>query len=161
MENGPKHWISVQWLHLTNLVNYFSFANTEASAQIELNMDDIFLLEGLSIFRAGKNASMETIHKAFRSHFGCSVSLCSLSWSRMIQLNVLEENIEPKHLLWTLLWLRHYLKLDIICTMCQCSTSTFIKWRDAVTNGLSEMDMVRKNSMQQASQCIFLIRMLM
>ena len=109
---------------------------------MELNMDDIFSGEGLNIFCVGNNAGTETVHNTFKSHFGCSVKVCVAAWDHMTKLNVLPDTAEPKHLLWLLLWLRNYLKLELICSMCRCSKPIFIKWRDAITYALSEMDMV-------------------
>ena len=78
----------------------------------------------------------------FKLWFGVSVECATTAWNSSMERDLLKPGTRPKHLLWTLFWLKHYQVNDIICDIMTCSEKTFIKYRDIVLEAIKELPVV-------------------
>ena len=74
------------------------------------NYYPIFLHEGETLLRRKKHCDSEqsisaNLDRDFRSRFGCSPVVCGMIW---VQCKFMETHIKPKHLLWSLMFLKVY-----------------------------------------------------
>ena len=64
----------------------------------------------------------------FKAVFGVSPLLCSVVWNYMDDDEKLPRRAQPKHLLWTLMFLKLYNSENVLSSMCGCEEKTFRKW---------------------------------
>jgi hypothetical protein len=107
-------------------------------------MEELFLTG-----RQFKQEAMKTLQcrrlsgRQYRSHFGCSERLTALAWNRMVSDGCLPTKAQPKHLLWTLFWMKSYETEEICCSTCNVGCeNTFRKWRGLMLQALKFMDLV-------------------
>jgi hypothetical protein len=64
----------------------------------------------------------------FSSHFGTPPHVVAIVWHLIDK----PEGVEPKHLLWTLLFLKVYASEDVLHNMVGTSKNTYRKWTDII-----------------------------
>ena len=74
------------------------------------NYYPMFLHEGETLLCRKKHCDSEhsisfNLDRDYRSRFGCSPVVCAMIW---VQCRFMETNIKPKHLLWSLMFLKVY-----------------------------------------------------
>jgi len=67
-------------------------------------------------------------HHRFRSSFGVSPHVCSWYWNKLSQQKLLPERFEPKHFLWTLLFLKLYCSEAVNASLCDCDEKMGMDW---------------------------------
>lgn len=65
--------------------------------------------------------------RAYREMFGCSPLVCVVLW-RHCQARRLYKDASPRHVLWTLLFLKVYAKKTPLCAIAGTTPPTFRKW---------------------------------
>lgn len=71
----------------------------------------------------------KTQKERFHAFFGASPYVCSLVWSYLVQANVaLDDYCQPKHLLWTLLFLKTYSTESVLAVLIGVDEKTVRKW---------------------------------
>jgi len=80
--------------------------------------------------------------RIFRQHFGCSPLVVSQCWNLLKEdgTRMIKNQIEPFHLLWTLLFLKVYGKESTNANLCKCSEKTFRKYTRRVLFALSDLE---------------------
>jgi hypothetical protein len=64
----------------------------------------------------------------FRSLFGVAPEVCEYVWNHLSRHGWKPPRTRPKHLLWTLLFLKVYATEGLLAFMAQTSRKTFRKW---------------------------------
>ena len=83
-----------------------------------------------------------TRDRRFWSAFGISSETCHLIWTILDTNNNGPLNAMPMHLLWTLYWLKNYPTQEVASTACGVKRQSFKKWRDAMIEALTSLDVV-------------------
>ena len=99
------------------------------------------------------NIRVNTPHNTFRAflyraYFGLSSYTTAVAWNRLDDLGIIPQELLPKHLLWTLMWLKVYNTEPVMCNMIGTSDKTFCKYRDICLNCLSKLGYVSKYYMK-------------
>ena len=67
--------------------------------------------------------------RSFRAHFGCSPDVCSILWEMIDTQGCLRcSGMMPRHLLWTLNFLKAYETEDLIASRMGTTRKTLRKW---------------------------------
>ena len=72
------------------------------------------------------NAKHSIDNRGFRALFGITPYICSMLWAKCI--GQLSNGAEPKHLLWTLTFLKVYSTESVHCVLFGTTEKTFQKW---------------------------------
>lgn len=79
------------------------------------------------IIQPSSNHANSVVRK-FVSYFGLEAVVVAAVWRRLMKEGLLHgTSFEPKHLLWTLLFLKQYLAEPVHSAMCSCVEKTFRK----------------------------------
>ena len=79
------------------------------------------------------------------SYFGCSKLVCGAIWSRLLSRRLLCGNgFEPRHLLWTLFYLKVKGTEHPMAGTCRCDEKTLRKWAWIGIDLLGELNLVRR-----------------
>ena len=111
--------------------------------------EDAFEARGLETLKREGRSWDETgkMHRRWRATFGASPAVCSILWSRMrMILPAAPNNVEPKHLMWCLLFLKTYVTEHTGAAMVGgVDEDTFRKWRWFFVEAIAflEFDVVR------------------
>lgn len=77
-------------------------------------------LESLNVHREGNQKD----HRLFRALFGCPPLVCVDLWETCS----FTRGTAPKHMMWSLLFLKVYATEDVLCSILRCCRRTFRKW---------------------------------
>ena len=83
-----------------------------------------------------------TRDRQFRATFGISSELACLLWMMLDVENEGPEGAEPKHLLWTLHFLKTYGSEDVVALHCGVHPDTYRTWHDRIILALKELQLV-------------------
>ena len=91
---------------------------------------DNFLDMGMETMNSFNSGSEEMKERSFKSLFEERVYVVSTLWSLLDPFNnKTMNNVEPKHILWTLMFLKLYGKEINVCSLSGgCDEKTFRKW---------------------------------
>lgn len=64
----------------------------------------------------------------FMANFGTPPSIVALLWQMMASINGIDTYCKPKHLLWTLMFLKTYATFDVIACRVGADEKTVRKW---------------------------------
>jgi len=84
--------------------------------------------EACRIIKKGVNMNTRLGQRRFAAHFGCSVDMCMLIWRKLQRAETLPNMALPKHLLWTLAFLKLYGSEMVMAALCGCHEKTLRKW---------------------------------
>lgn len=84
-----------------------------------------FWYQGLSYMKYKSSNSSLVGYRKFRSFFGVSPNVCSVTWK---MLKNKPSGAEPKHLLWCLLFLKAYNTEHINAALVEVDEKTFREW---------------------------------
>lgn len=79
----------------------------------------------------------------FVSFFGIEPCFVAMIWILLIDSGHFSTQMtqpKPEHLLWTLLFLRMYMPVNKLATLCQCNQKTFMKWVWFYLEGIASLD---------------------
>lgn len=85
--------------------------------------------------------AMEGDKRRFRSLFGISAEVCAIVWKRIEAGR--PSKSEPRHLLWSLMFLKVYATATVHATIANVEEKTFRKWVRAFVDVLSKTGTVR------------------
>ena len=110
-------------------------------------VDELFFIKlGASLWLSKSAASLLSLKRRFAGMFGCLPHICAIMFEYLRQMNEIQWplslGIEPKHLLWALLFLKRYNTEEINLSIVGCDEKTFRKWTWKVIEGLSKMSVV-------------------
>ena len=102
----------------------------------------VFLDEGLKIMNRSGTGSEETQEHRFKSLFGIPFSIVEILWSIIDPFNDNTLNgVEPKHLLWALMFLKLYGTEDNVVSLAGgCDDKTYRKWVWIMIINLSDLE---------------------
>jgi len=107
-----------------------------------------FLQEGYQIMGWMANPHWQndtTLMRRFRSAYGINPYVCNIVWSIIVNNNSQEfstSSVCPKHLLWTLLFLRQYNSSEVNSAITGADEKTFRKYTWEFIYYLANMDLV-------------------
>lgn len=104
------------------------------------DLTHVFWTEGLAYIKHGNTRSTVTSHRKFRSFFGVSPNVCAELWC-LIQNKPI--NSKPKHLLWSLLFLKCYNVEHVNASIVEADEKTFRKWTWFFISALVNLKIVR------------------
>lgn len=87
-----------------------------------MNLKDIFLNQG-NLYTKSVTSCESTAIRRFKAFFGVSPNICERVW--LMIRNKLTSDILPKHLLWTLLFLKCYHTEHVNHAIVCCDEKTF------------------------------------
>ena len=103
------------------------------------NLANRFLWESESILRRrGIRNSDSLLRQRYQYHFGVDPEITAILWVSLERFRM-EPEPEPKHLLWTLLFLKQYSPEGVLCTMVNTNERTYRKWVWKILSKLDEM----------------------
>ena len=90
-------------------------------------------------------------NRRFRSFFGCSSQVATALWNRARKKKLIPVDFSPKHMLWTLAFIKLYESEAVLAAICRCDEKTFRKWVWKGVDVLGELDLVRHVSFRHWS----------
>ena len=90
----------------------------------------VFLTLGRENIFKKSNGSEATEERRFRAMFGTGPHLCSLLWSKVVAMKMehMPRSARPKHLLWSLMFLKLYDPVSVLATLADADDKTFREW---------------------------------
>jgi len=86
------------------------------------------LLHDTLLSAAEKILKVKRIPKrSFKANFGVSLGVVALAWEYTLQMSTEEDFVEPKHMLWTMMFLKQYTSEDVMAPQCGTTPKTFRK----------------------------------
>lgn len=82
-------------------------------------------------------------NRTFRSFFGCNSGVATFLWNRARRQRLLPGDFTPKHMLWTLAFIKLYETEAVLSGICGCDEKTFRKWVWKGIDVLFDLDLVR------------------
>jgi hypothetical protein len=101
---------------------------------------DVFCVAAIRIIAISVDVENKTHLRLWKEHFGVSPVVVCIVWNRMSFWRCLPAKCEPKHLLWTLLFLKVYATERILATQCGCNPETYRQWVKLVLEGLNRLE---------------------
>ena len=80
--------------------------------------------------------------RQFRANFGCSSRVCAFLWNCLVVKGILPSGFLPKHLLWTLVFLKLYCSETTLAILCGCDEKMLRKWVWKGLDLLAELNLV-------------------
>ena len=111
-----------------------------------------------SIIRRTSNRKTRTLRDRFVAHFGVSPRVVAAIWNRLDDKDLLPWDMETKHLLWCLLFLKQYSQQRCMAPWCGTDEKTYRKWVWIVLDVLGEMDLVRQCVRDLSSRSVMFVR---
>lgn len=104
----------------------------------------IATIESVAHGITGRNGqvSEQNHSRIFRANFGVSPYICAAVWNLMVDTRLLPLRAQPKHILWSLLFLKVYASENVLCTICACDEKTFRKWVWMMLEQMAKFDVV-------------------
>ena len=90
------------------------------------------------------NISTTRMMQKFVSTFGITPNMCSIVWTKL-QDDEMPATVLPKHLLWTLHFLRCYNSEEVLTNLTKCCRQTLTKWIWPMIERLHDLDIVSNN----------------
>ena len=87
---------------------------------------------------------INAIEEIFVSHYGVCVMVCYEVWYKLLMSGKLLSRQTPKHLFWSLLYMKVYCTQRVLCTIVKTSRKTFNKHVHHVIKIISEIEQVSK-----------------
>ena len=100
----------------------------------------LFVALAEELFRRPIGAAPSTVMKRYRSLFGVTPAVTAQAWNLVGAK--LPNNAHPRHLLWTLLFLKCYPLEVVMCAMTGANERTVRFWVWLVVRRLAEIDTV-------------------
>jgi len=64
--------------------------------------------------------------RTFKANFGVTLGVVALAWEYTLQMSTEEDFVEPKHMLWTMMFLKQYYSSeDVMASQCDTTPTTF------------------------------------
>ena len=91
--------------------------------------ETVFLYEAsvLGVFK--ENNDKNAINRKFCSWFGANAFICSKIWQHILLLGPLQRGCVPKHLLWSLMYMKSYSHEHVISLIVKADEKTVRKWK--------------------------------
>jgi DDE superfamily endonuclease len=104
----------------------------------------IFVELGNSIMqRHAKTRSAKTEERRFRGHFGTSPEICSILWDMVDPGRTMPKGARPKHLLWSLAFLKLYLNEEALSGLAGgVDEKTLRKWTWIFVYAMSDLEAI-------------------
>ncbi len=110
-----------------------------------LSKEDFELLADETILhRRGRQLRRRLRNRRFRAGLGVSSYVCSWYWNQLEKQKLLPKGFQPKHFLWTLLFLKLYSSESVHASICDCDETTFRKWVWIGLKVIGDLDLVSK-----------------
>jgi hypothetical protein len=81
-----------------------------------------------------------TEDRAFRAIFGCSPTVVLAVWNKITENNLIPEDGEMKHLLWTLMYAKQYGKWPTMRMLTNTDSKTLRKWINLFFDAISLLE---------------------
>lgn len=102
-------------------------------------LTNTFWIEGLAIANHNATNSKLTGYRKYRTFYGVSPEVCSMLWNRILQK---PSGAQPKHLLWSLLFLKNYNKEHVNAALVLADEKTFRLWSWRFVTLISQLEVV-------------------
>ena len=94
------------------------------------------------IIRRTRSTNESINDSRFVAFFGCTPVVCSYAWKKIQCQQDINPNATPKHLLWSLLFLKLYLSEKVNASICECDEKTYRQWNWTMLEYLANIDIV-------------------
>ncbi len=140
MINLVKFYLSFRLpSHKSTVTSFFKTFRPAAmpltSEEFERLADDIFT-------RRSAKLRLRMRNRRFRSGLGISSHVCSWYWNRLEEERLLPTGFQPKHFIWTLLFMKLYCAESVNAAICGCDEKTFRKWSWLGMQAIGELELV-------------------
>ena len=105
------------------------------------------------LIRRAVDVERVTHLRLFSEHFCISPWVTACVCNRLVEHDFLPAKANPKHLLWTLLFMKVYATEQVLATICECNAETFRIWVRSMLDGLGLL----KNKVVRRSHRVELI----
>jgi len=105
------------------------------SEEFEKLADDIFMQRSAKL-------RLRMHNRRFRSGLGISSHVCSWYWNRLEEECLLPTGFQPKHFIWTLLFMKLYCAESVNAAICGCDEKTFRKWSWLGMQAIGDLELV-------------------
>ena len=92
--------------------------------------------------------------RRYRGLFGVTSSVTAILWTKA--RNKFPPNTQKCHLLWTLLFLKCYPTNTVLCSLCGVDEATVHYWVWVITERISNLNLVCRNSTHHVRVCFYL-----
>ena len=101
------------------------------------------IFKKLAILYTGvERLTKATQERIINDHFGCSPLLMYIAWNLIKKKQTISDIAHPKHLVWTLYYLKQNPLQTVGAIFCKADKGTFKKWRNYFIEKLANMDIV-------------------
>ncbi len=121
------------------LCTKFTLPHSKMS-QSEVISPECFEIQGHGLIQRAPGLGVVRSNRRFRSMFGVSPEVCAKTWNKLGSLR--PENSEPRHLLWTLLFLKVYATETVNAAICSVDEKTFRTWVRKFVTAISQLRIV-------------------
>lgn len=99
---------------------------------------------GMSLVGREKTTATHTKGRRFKAFFHQSPVMCSYGWRHLVESGWLDSinRPEPKHYLWTMMFLKLYGTEEVNASRVGCDEKTFRKWVWFYAEGIANLDKV-------------------
>ena len=94
---------------------------------------------------SGDHQSIDEEDRRFRSMYGCHWRVAAGVWDVILEHGINRKK-EKKHLLWALLWLKHYTNEQSLATIVRASCKTLRKWVWIVIEDMANASVIKVSS---------------
>lgn len=102
-------------------------------------LTNLFWMEGLAIIKHKAQNSTMTGYRKYITFFGVSPNVCAVAWKLLKRK---PQGSQPKHLLWSLLFLKTYNKEHVNASLAGADEKTFREWSWKFVKMLSDLRVV-------------------
>lgn len=76
-----------------------------------------------------RHGATDSAMRCFREFFGAPPTICTLIWNILYDKDLIPPDAHPRHLMWTLFYLKTYNTCNVTTATLGCCENTFRKWR--------------------------------
>ena len=138
-------------MYLTKLIKMTSLKDIEGLGCFgdceSQSIQDYVFREGNAVLDESSNVTMtKDLERKYRALFGCNLTVCTALYMLLKKHSGLS-NLQPKHLFWTLVFLKTYINEIHLAKFAKASANTVRKWIWDVTHEIEALSefVVSKN----------------
>jgi hypothetical protein len=145
-KSTPAYDVNRQNKKTSKLINFCKNAQNKPAMTRAIGSEVFTTLAATlvpSSFAPPDMTSARTKARRYKALFGVSAATCSRLWA--LVKPSLPSSAGPRHLLWTLYFLKQYGHEEVNVAFCQCDEKTFRKWSWMVVQVLADLELVSES----------------
>jgi len=100
---------------------------------------DLVAIVATPLIRRSIDVEKVTHIRLFGEHFGVSPWVTACVWNKLLELQLVPNRAQVKHLLWTLLFFKVYATEQVLSSICECNAETYRIWVRRMLDALGQL----------------------